>query len=180
MDPRQLPPMRSGIGGVVVENDESLHDTRKRLIATVTVMTRKAGEYAAIWAHHANRKDVTAADVNVALKHQAKHFLFTIDQPDVIQEIEDMERYIFESIEDDTDSETEDSATSSDTVKDIPEYERVERDGHCACTLCVEMRAAEASWDSWNPEDEAEQYLKNSVNMAIESAHQKISSVDDT
>jgi hypothetical protein len=143
-------------------------------------MTQKAGEYAAIWAHHGNRKDVTVADVNVALKHQAKHFLFTVDQPDVIQEIEDMERYIFESVDEDTDSETEDSATSSDMVKDIPEYERVERDGHCACTLCVEMRAAEASWDSWNPEDEAEQYLKNSVNMAIESAHNKISSVDNT
>ena len=180
MDPRHLPPMRSGIGGVVEER-ESLHDTRKRLIATVTVMTQKAGEYAGIWAHHANRKEVTAADVNVALKHQAKHFLFTVDQPDIIQEIENMERYIFESIDSDSDSETEDTASSSsDMVKDIPQYERVERDGHCACTLCVEMRAAEASWDSWNPEDEAEQYLKNSVNLAIESAHQKISSMDDT
>lgn len=173
MDPRHIPPMRSGIGGVVAENDESLHDTRKRLIATVTVMTQKAGEYAGIWALHANRKDVTVADVNVALKHQAKHFLFTIDQPDVIQEIEDMERYIFETIDDDTDSETEDSATSSDDmINERHQYERVERDGHCACTLCVEMRAADASWDSWNPEDEAEQYLKNSVNMAIHTATQ--------
>lgn len=180
MDPSKLPPMRSGIGtSATPVQDDDLQHTRKRLIATVAVMTRKAGQYALYWSLHDNRKEVSASDINVALKHQAKHFLQTVDKPDVIEEIQDMERVIFDattSEEDSTeeDSDTDDTASSLPKVSNDPYYERVECDGRCVCRLCTEIREAVDTWDSWNPEDEAEMYLKKSVNLAIAAAQKKI------
>jgi hypothetical protein len=182
MDPGKLPPMRSGIGMTSHDvQDEPLERMRRRLIATVAVMTRKAGYLAMVWATHDGRDQVDAPDVNVALKYQAKHFLSTVDQPDVIRDIEDMERVIFEtdSEEDDSngddDSDLEDTASSpsSEQEREIRYYERKHVDGRCICDLCQTMRAAEDTWDTWTPEDEAESYLKRSVNLAIEAASAK-------
>ena len=179
MDPSQLPPMRSGIGtSAIPVQDDDLHQTRKRLIASVAVMTRKAGQYALYLALHDNRKEVAASDINDALKHQAKHFLQTVDKSEVIEEIQDMERMIFDATTSeeescDEDSET-DTASSLPKLSDEPYYERVECDGKCVCPLCTEIREAVDTWDSWNPEDEAEIYLKRSVNLAIAAAQKKI------
>lgn len=182
MDPSKLPPMRSGIGtSAIATQQDDLDFTRKRLIATVAVMTRKAGQYALCWALHDNRQEVTPSDINVALKHQAKHFLSTVDRPDVIEEIEDMERVIFDAMtsedsadEDSEESETDDTAASLSKTSNGPYYERIECNGQCVCSLCTEIREAVDTWDSWIPEDEAELYLKNSVNLAIAAAQQKI------
>jgi hypothetical protein len=171
--------MRSGIGTPAIHvQDDDLERTRKRLVATVAVMTRKAGQYALHWALHDGRKEVSASDINAALKHQARHFLQTVDRPSVIEEIQDMECMIYDATTSEEDSEdysdTDDTASSLPKPSDQPYYERVERDGRCVCRLCTEIREAVDTWDSWHPEDEAEIYLKKSVNLAIAAAQKKI------
>jgi hypothetical protein len=181
MDPKDLPPLRSGLGrlgGQLVEPGHTdASSTCKRLISAVVVMTRRAAEQACTWSQHNGRDAANASDIEIALKHQARHFLGTLDDPDVVTEILDAEREIFgsddevseeddsESGDEEDDSEADESgdepAAASDPTHAVPK--------HCTCDLCDEMRAAYDTWGTWVPEDEIEQYLKSRVDIAVKS-----------
>ncbi len=178
MDPKDLPPLRAGLGlpgRAVAPSTEGQESLAKRLISTVSVMTQHAGCLAYQICMHANRGEVTPDDVNAALKYQARHFLQTVDSPDVMQEIDEMEKVIFvtESVgsnDSDDDIETDTASEEEEvTLTDEQDY----RDGKCMCATCIKVREAVDSWDAWEPTDEAEVYLKDSVNRAIASAAKK-------
>lgn len=167
MDPGNLPPLRTGLGNGDAPTAE-IEQTKRRLLATVTVMTGKAGSMAYQYCIHDSREEVTHADMTMALKHQAMHFLKTVDDPEVVEEIIEMETLMFCSESDEEIGDTEDTASSleSEAIK-TRELDPVS--GKCTCRDCTEMRASTDTWDSWDPEDEAEKYLKERVDLAIQS-----------
>ena len=192
MDPSKLPPLRAGLGtgGVAAESAE-VQATKCRLVATVAVMTQKAGMMALQLATHESREQVCADDINRALKHQARYFLQTVDSPEVVEDILAMERAIFGSDNDDDDGSGSESSQGSgsdegqamfapdDAAGEAMRETKNVVDGACVCPDCVRVRGAVASWDSWAPEDEAEKYLRNSVNMAIAAAGNRVPAADD-
>jgi hypothetical protein len=203
MDPSKLPPLRAGLGtgGVAAESAE-VQATKCRLVATVAVMTQKAGMMALQLATHESREQVCADDINRALKHQARYFLQTVDSPEVVEDILAMERAIFGSDDDGSGSESLDSSglgsgseslsqgsgsdeappamfAPDDAAGEAMRETKNVVDGACVCPDCVCVRGAVASWDSWAPEDEAEKYLRNSVNMAIAAAGNRVPAADD-
>lgn len=173
MDPRDLPPLRAGLGGIgtTLEPSPELMETERRLIATVATMTQKAGLLAYKVCVHDSREEVSADDVNRALKHQARHFLQMLDDPDVQQEISIMQRAIFEAASDS--SESSESGGEYDAFDTLVRETKAVENGKCVCDICVQVRAAADSWATWTPEDEIEQYLQRSVNRAIAAAQQR-------
>ena len=172
MDPKDLPPLRSGLGrlgGQLMESTTTGDDgeaMRKRLIAAVVVMTRRAAERAVTWSAHDGRDSASEADVEIALKHQARYFLGTLDDPDVVQDILDTEHELFG----DDESEEEEEGKEEDSEGEEEEEEEEEKTKcPCACDFCVEMREASETWDAWNPHDEIEQYLKTRVDAAVKT-----------
>ena len=168
--------MRSGFG-TINGNGGSVDALAQRLIATVAVMTRRAGELAMDLAQHENRNDVTRADVNAALKYQARTFLSTCDAPEIVEDVARTQRELFDDnelseyssdgnsdewISDSTDSDPADApATATATTATATATER------CACERCVAVREAVETWDAWTPSDPAEEYLRGSVNRAL-------------
>ena len=169
--------MRAGLGaaGRAVEAQVDGESVKRRLISTVAVMTRQAGMMAHQVCVHDGREEVTKDDVNAALMHQARHFLLTVDSDPVVAQIVQMEREIFgdssEESEGSTASSDDDDAESSEDAVDSPvPSTRVAPNGPCVCAECESVRAAVDTWPSWNPSDDAERYLRDSVNKAIAAA----------
>jgi len=182
MDPRDLPPMRSGLGlPGQATNDPGQEAVARRLVSVVAVMTQHAGHLAYRTAVHERRDMASHEDVNAALKHQARHFLQTVDSPETMQEIEEMQKMIFYTESVGSNDSDEEEVSSEDTSEDFSEdsEKAVYEDGKCVCASCVEVRAAVDTWDSWHPVDIAEKYLKDSVDKAIASATAKMTLIDD-
>ena len=141
--------LKSGVGSGFVEAggmSEELCTTTKRLIAMVVVMTRQASDVAYMVAVHDNRSQATAEDVNGALKYQARHFLQSLDDPEVVNEVMQMEGDLF----------SEESADEEEEAPDEVNEEEVRRgaevrDNVCMCKVCAKVRESVLSWESWDP-----------------------------
>jgi hypothetical protein len=186
MDPRDLPPLRAGLGfpGLLRQgNDAQAAAMMNRMVSVVSVMTQHAGLMAHQLCVHDNRDEVTADDVNNALMHQARHFLDTVDTPEIIEEVDVMQRMLFGATDESTGSsgdseDTNDTADSGSTMTaaddDTDETLPRTADDKCACAECVSVREAVDTWDAWAPTDEAEAYLRDSVNRAIASTRARL------
>jgi len=173
--------MRSGFGTTPTGNN-SVDALAQRLIATVAVMTRRAGELAMDLAEHENRNDVTRADVNAALKYQARTFLSTCDAPEIVEDVTRTQRELFDdnqseysSDEDEDEEWISDETTDSDPpAVDLPAVDNPPATAVviCACERCAAVREAVETWDAWTPSDPAEEYLRGSVNRAISASSQ--------
>lgn len=170
MDPKDLPPLRAGLGrlaGQMVEPhvQEAAEHMKRRLIAMVATMVRRAGEHAYAYCVHSGRQTATAQDVEMSLKYQSRNFLQTLDDPETIRDIETAERELFVS-----ESESEESEENPEDIesarKEIAMGAKVV-EGTCGCVLCTDIRKAVETWDSWIPEDDLEKYLKSRVEVAI-------------
>lgn len=125
MDPRHLPPLRSGLGlpstGQILTLPEN---TQQTLVATLAVLTCKAADLALKLAIHDSRSQATQHDVHKALKYQARHFIHTVDRPDVAEEIAASRRAIFGDCTDvtddcnDEDYDTDDADVTDDDLED--------------------------------------------------------------
>jgi hypothetical protein len=166
--------MRSGFGTPTDGgNGGSVDALAQRLIATVAVMTRRAGELAMDLAEHEHRNDVTRADVNAALKYQARTFLSTCDAPEIVEDVTRTQRELFDTQSEYSSDEDEkwisDETTDSETTTATATATAVVI---CACERCAAVREAVETWDAWAPSDPAEEYLRGSVNRAISASSQ--------
>lgn len=153
--------LRTGLGSpgyVHVGFDE----TTKRLISMVVVMTRRASDLAFKIAVHDNRDQAEAEDVNSALKYQARYFLSTLDDPDVVADVMETQHDLFAPLDDDM----SDDDLPDDDVQEI-RASAVMSGNTCVCSMCTDIRRCVASWDTWAPDDEAEVFLRQSVERAI-------------
>ena len=168
--------MRAGLGaaGRAVEAQVDGEAVKRRLIATVAVMTQQAGRTAYRLCMHARRSEVTKEDVNAALMHQARHFLQTVDSEPVVASIVQMEHEIFGGLGSGSESSGSSGSSESDTDDDAADAEvdvpDATGDGDCGCAECVSVREAASTWAAWDPVDDAEKYLRNAVNNAIAAA----------
>lgn len=202
MDPSQLPPLRSGLGvpGQIQSPLLQGGDSQKTMISAIAVMTQKSAYLALKYAVHDSRQQATVEDVNMAIRYQARHFIHTIDRPDVMEEIAAMKRAIFgsdsgdsgppslESVSDESEDDSSSTASSTGSSADLldppvdEDYAATrELDAHgvCQCQECTEVRAANDSWDTWEPDDPVELYLRDSVNKATAEAEQMMQHEDD-
>ena len=193
-----IPPvMRSGLGGGSGFDANAILETPfgRRLVTTAACLIDSAAGTAAKYALHANRQDVLPRDVHLALMYESMHFL---QKESLERDVEVMERELFgggdqedddsdDDDSDDDDSEDDDTSSSETSVSDdeipgtppasqssstppvalnLPEWTRSE----CECGLCRDVHLSEVSWDDWDPEDEAEKYLKITVQKTIDHA----------
>lgn len=153
--------LKTGLGSAGYVEQESIDAMTKRLISTVFVMTREASDLAYKIAVHDNRDQATSGDVNAALKYQARHFLHTLDDPGVVTGVMSVEHDIFEN----RDEEVE--------MMPLPDEDEIRstavmsEDGKCVCETCEQVRHSTDTWDDWEPDDEAEAFLRHSVDQAI-------------
>lgn len=151
--------IRSGVVGDVVPSTQEDQCT-KRLLGLVLSMVRRAATTAGEYAEHAGRNVVTPSDVQMALKYHAMRFFgeesVTALENFELKEMEDMLEY---------DSTTEEEEEEEQEPKDTEGQEWTR--SACECAVCRDMHAAEDVWESWAPEDPAEQFLKVSVNKTI-------------
>lgn len=160
--------LRTGFSAVDDADDTEYDDMSKKLISLVAVMTKRAGEVAYHLAVHDNRDTVTSEDVNAALKYQARTFLHTLDHPDVMDEASSMYKDLFDDIDDhDEDMHEDDHHERTSLVDNLRASMEVSSDGQCACETCDRVGHANATWNEWHPTDEAEQFLKRSVEKAM-------------
>jgi len=160
--------LRSGLGSAAYVEHQDLDDMTKRLISMVVVMTKQASELAYKLAVHNNKPTVEGEDVNSALKYQARNFLQTLDNPDIVAEVVDMERDLFvEESGDDLDDDDDPDDDSDNPAYDDIRSSAVMSGNTCICNTCEDIRHSVDTWDDWHPEDQAELFLRHSVERAI-------------
>jgi hypothetical protein len=179
MDPRDLPPLRSGLGmpGTPEARPHAVEQILQRMVATAAVMTWRAGAMASRIAIHDSRDEVTRDDVNAGLKHQAMFLFTTVDEAVLGAEIDSAQCDIFApeseyETDDGSDESSGSEASFSEERRAALETKNVV-DGVCVCSTCTEARLAVSSWDDWEPDDELEVHLRNCVNNAIQRATQQ-------
>ena len=152
--------MRSG----QLDGDElpaGVQSTVKRLVSVAIVIVARSGDTAATYAQHAGRTQVTREDVQRALKYQTR----VIMRDDGLEEdTHHWEQQLTAEMERESESESE----SDDVVAEPPEVpDQPWTKSECTCQLCVAVNDSHDTWDTWQPDDEVEQYLKKYTDKAI-------------
>jgi len=169
--------LRSGLGSASYVEYQDLDDMTKRLISMVVVMTKQASELAYQLAVHNNKPTVEGDDVNSALKYQARNFLQTLDDPAIVAEVVDMEQELFAVESDDNHDDDDHTDHDDETFDETIRSSAVMSGNMCICNTCEDIRHSVDTWDDWQPEDQAELFLRHSVERAIsnyESAHKEL------
>lgn len=141
---------KSGLGD---DKNEALDDIKIRLVGLICVMVKQATRASMLFCSHQGRTVVTEEDTIKGLKYTAMNFFSSESLEEDLDHmlsdfdsLDDSTQYddIVERILDDVDSTTE-----TTSIQD------------CSCDLCVGMTNIESNFDAWDPEDEAEKFLKN-------------------
>ena len=150
------PLMRTGMSslesssGALDRPDSFIH----KLFCMVAALGMDAARSAGMYAEHANAMRVSKETMLMALKHTARTILRR----------DDLEKLVLQA----------EQAMLGSSDDDGSESESGEHDGDesvhatCECECCKAFRHAVDTWDQWEPEDEAEAFLKKHVNAAVE------------
>jgi len=190
--PGQHPPgvpatLRTGFGDV--EPNTHSESLMKKTIAMTFVLVRRAARYAATYANHAHRNEVSPRDIELGLRHSARHFFDEDGFDEVEKEVHEVSAMMEQddSDPDSGDDETDDDETDDDdetgddddddeTEMDVSEAPEAPSDtdvaqpwtrSKCECSACAGMHHTESTWDSWMPDDPVEMFLKNHADKAI-------------
>ena len=163
--------LRTGFGGANAKGIDKNSPLGKRLISLVFVLVKRAATTAALFCTHAKRTLVTPQDVGMAMRYHAMTFLAEHGFEELEKDVQDMEALVSQFVQEE--------ATSSDVVdafvdgpydddvdEDTDETEEVDDDEDivdhiCVCETCAGIRSVD--WESWQPEDPAEQFLKKHI-----------------
>jgi hypothetical protein len=161
------PAMRTGFGEddstpVKIDKNSPLG---KRLISTVFVLVNRAARTSALYCKHSKRTQVTAFDVQQALKYHTMTFFSEEGYESLEKEVASMESLVDTFVTEEATSEEIidefcDHAEEDDTASS-GEEEEVE----CECETCHGVRTA--NWEGWNPTDPAELFLKRHVDEIL-------------
>lgn len=146
--------MRSGLGAQ--ESVGVSEDFAIRLISLVMTMIQHATKTAVLYAEHAGRSEVTPQDIHRSLRYEAQAFFHRESLEQDVQETEMLIR-----------DYSTDEEESSEEEEPEPQTQPFTK-STCTCTLCSDVNRIWDTWDAWNPEDEAEKFVKNAVDKTIQ------------
>ena len=171
--------LRTGFGGANAKGIDKNSPLGKRLISLVFVLVKRAATTAALYCTHAKRSLVTPQDVGMAMRYHAMTFLAEHGFEELEKDVQDMEALVSQFVQEeatssdvvdafvdgayDEDSDDEETADETDETEDIDDAEEEEdvMDHICVCETCAGIRSVD--WETWQPEDPAEQFLKKHI-----------------
>lgn len=183
--------LRTGFGDV--EPNTHSESLMKKTIAMTFVLVRRAARHAATYADHAHRNEVSKRDIELGLRHSARHFFDEDGFDEVEKEVhevsammeqddsdpdlgddetgddetgDDEDDETDETGDDEDDMQTDKTDTGPETPSDIDVAQPWSR-SMCECSACVGMHHTESTWDSWMPDDPVEMFLKKHADKAI-------------
>ena len=173
------PIMRTGLMGNSNEITVDRHSPLgQRLISLVFVLVKRAATTAAKYCFHCKRTLVTPMDVHYALKYHARTFFAEEGFEKLEEETTEMgelvSRFVREDISSDEVVDTfvdeEDISGDEDDDDDEEEEEEeeeraAEKGEECSCEFCTAIRGS--GWDAWDPQDPAEQFIKNHIDQVF-------------
>ena len=180
--------MRTGLGGSVSDSPQHKVFIR-RAMALASVVVTRAATTAAMLSDHAGRDTVTVEDVQHSLKH---HGMTILRSPGLETEVDEFERLLFDSDDDDTTdsgdsgdsgdtTDTTDTADSGDTdmsisSTDAPPSTPIAEPTttECDCELCRDVADSVSKWDTWEPDDPADAYIRHVVEQSILKANGEV------
>jgi len=171
--------LRTGFGETTSKGIDKHSALGKRLISLVFVLVKRAATTAAVYCTHAKRSLVTPQDVGMAIRYHAMTFLAEHGFDELEKDVQDMEGLVSQFVQEEATSSDVVDAFVDEAYDDV--YEHVseeeseeepsdEEEGNddedveehiCVCETCAGIRAVE--WESWHPEDPAEQFLKKHI-----------------
>jgi 3,4-dihydroxy-2-butanone 4-phosphate synthase len=182
--------IKSGFSAATAEamSAEDMAVLKTRMLGLVCLLIKKAAVTAGVFAEHQKRSVVDAPEIILALKHESMQF-FQRDtlEADLNTMLRDMtseqgsvdmvNQFIASSPEDIRSSSADAGEGLVDTVLDVVESELQESlptpvdtddaDHPCACSLCTRMENIDFLWEAWQPDDPAEQFLKNHLETLV-------------
>lgn len=139
-------------------------EVQRQMMSLCVALVSRAGACAATYAEHAGRSAVVAQDVQMAMQYQAKVFMDTVDDEEVVSAREDVDAAC------DAESSTEDDVSTT-TTEDEEETDDDQpwTESACSCEVCTGMHEARDTWETWAPEDEVLKYLKARTTTYLET-----------
>lgn len=166
------PIMRTGLMGNSNEITVDRHSPLgQRLISLVFVLVKRAATTAAKYCFHCKRTLVTPMDVNYALKYHARTFFAEEGFVKLAEETTEMgelvSRFVREDISSDevVDIFVDEEDISGDEEEEEEDEGGAEKGEECSCEFCTAIRGSE--WDAWDPQDPAEQFIKNHIDQVF-------------
>jgi len=153
MDPRDLPPMKTGFDNLVTNKvDDKLVEN-----VSIMIMTYADGALrtATTYISHGTRTIVTAEDLKRAMMLE----VFLIEKrPDLITRAEEIKKELFD------DSEEVEEDGDENIIVDEEEVEAF-TPNTCSCALCASINNIYQRWEIWTPTSRVQQILKKHIDL---------------
>ena len=152
MDPRDLPPMKTGFDNLVTNEVDV--ELVKNVSAMVMTYADGALRTASTYVSHGSRTIVTAEDLKRAMILE----VFLIEKrPNLMKRAKEIKKELFE-----------DSGEVGDEDENIiVEEEDVEAftPNTCTCALCTSINDIYKRWETWTPTSRVQQILKKHIDL---------------
>ena len=151
MDPRDLPPMKTGFDNLVTNEVDV--ELVKNVSAMVMTYADGAIRTASTYVSHGSRTIVTAEDLKRAMILE----VFLIEKrPNLMKRAKEIKKELFEDSEDEGEDENI-----------IVEEEDVEAfsPNICACALCTSINNIYKRWETWTPTSRVQELLKKHIDL---------------
>ena len=164
--------MKSGLGSGNESTNSSLSMADlENIEILLSLFISNAITNASKYVTHCGRNGVSKIDINYALKYEVFEFLNNKNINDDIQKAtEDYHAYL-EELDNNSDYDSEDAASSSDASFIIPdeevdEFARINPELICDGNkdFIEKFHKHYDNWDSWEPESPLDKILKNAIN----------------
>ena len=152
--------------------DEDVYDDINNITALISVFMQKALESASYYTIHSGRKIVSPVDISMALKREMFTFMEREDIEEKTNEILDeieIEEEIKSNLNDEELEKFEE--LEEQEIKQIQDEKVIEDDevdeewckSKCDCDICVEINSYSEKFDNFEPSNQFEKLVYNSI-----------------
>ena len=153
MDPRDLPPMKTGFDNLVTNEVDV--ELVKNVSAMVMTYADGAIRTASTYVSHGSRTIVTAEDLKRAMILE----VFLIEKrPNLMKRAKEIKKELFE------DSEEEDEDADENIIVEEEDVEAF-APNICACALCTSINDIYKRWETWTPTSRVQELLKKHIDL---------------
>ncbi len=153
MDPRDLPPMKTGFDNLVTNEVDV--ELVKNVSAMVMTYADGALRTASTYVSHGSRTIVTAEDLKRAMILE----VFLIEKrPNLMKRAKEIKKELFE------DSEEEDEDADENIIVEEEDVEAF-TPNTCTCALCTSINDIYKRWETWTPTSRVQELLKKHIDL---------------